>query len=811
MFKNYLKISLRNLLKNKGFSFINLFGLTIGLTCCMLIGLYIWNELSFDRYHKNADRIYRLSREFLNRDGSTQLHLGHLSPPFGPLLKNDFPDIEEVVRMLQTNVTFRKDDLLYLEDNFFAAEPEVFNLFDIPLISGDPATALNDPFTLLLSESSAKKYFNNENPVNQTIRGMGQFDFKITGVFKDFPYNSHFHPDILASFSTLRDTMIYGEEALRTNWGNNSFSTFIMLPEGYPAENIATRIPAFLDKNMAGYYDQGKPSERTKLYLMPLTDIHLYSHLDSEIEENGDIKRVSVFAIVAMLILLIACINYMNLSTARSANRAREIGVRKVVGATRAEIAWQFLSESFILSLFAALLSVMLAQLLLPFINELLDQQLQVSTYMLAVLPIGLLVIATITGLLAGGYPALFLSAMKPLRILKAGGVGGQISGGAGLRKALVVSQFAISIGLIIATTVVYHQLDFMQTKDLGLNKDHVVSAAFYNQLSDRYESFRNEMLANPAVKDITRSSRTPGGRLLDSYGSAAVQLESDSLENSGVDLKSVTVDHRFIPTYQLEMAAGRNYREDQGADRFESFILNEAATRAIGWRKPEDAVGKRITYGGRQAHVVGVMKDFHFESLHQGIQPAIFFIPSDSSNYNYLSIKLDGSRIPEGIAHLEKVWKEFTPQFPFEYHFIDEDFGALYEAEQRQGRVFIGFAVLAIIVACLGLFGLTAFMAQQRTKEIGVRKVLGATTVGLVALLSKDFVKLVGLSIIIASPLAYYLMDHWLTDFAYRVNIQWWVFLLAGVLSIAIAFLTISFQSVKAAMANPVDSLRSE
>ncbi|MEZ4960964.1 MAG: ABC transporter permease [Saprospiraceae bacterium] len=814
MLQNHLKIAFRNLLKNKGFSFINLFGLTVGLACCMLIGLYIWNELSFDRYHKNADRIYRVSREFITKDGSQQLHLGHLAPPFAPLLKNDFPDIEEAVRLFQTGVTFRKGDQLYSEENFFLAEPVIFNMFDIPLVSGNPETALNDPFTLLLSESAAKKYFNTENPVDQTMTGLGRYDFKITGVFRDFPYNSHFHPSILASFSTLRDSTIYGEEGLRTNWGNNSFSTFLLLPKGYPAKSLEAQFPAFIDKNMAGYYGQEKTSDRTRLHLMPLTDIHLHSHLDSEIEENGDINRVYIFAIIAALVLLIACINYMNLSTARSTTRAKEIGVRKVVGAGRGQIAWQFLSESILLSLLATVLAVMLVQLALPFVNHVLGQQLQVTAKMLAAIPIATLGMALITGVLAGFYPAIFISGMKPLHILKSGGTStfrGPGGSGGGLRKVLVTGQFAISVGLIIATIVVYNQLDFMQNKDIGLDKDHVVTLNFYQSLAPRFEGFRNEILANTAIRNMARSSRIPSGRLLDSYGSAEVQTASDSLEKSAADLKTLTIDHRFVPTYNLGVAAGRNYREDQGTDRTGSFMLNEAGAKSLGWPSPEDAVGKRIRYGGRDAHIVGILKDFNFESLHQPIQPMIMFIPSDSTNFNYLSVKLDGSNIPGAIAHLEKVWKEFLPQFPFEYQFIDEEFGALYQAEQRQGRMFIGFALLAILVACLGLFGLTAFVTQQRVKEIGIRKVLGATTAGLVGLLSKDFLKLVVVSLVIASPLAYYFMNKWLADFAYRIDISWWVFAVAGIMAVGVAFLTVSFQSVKAALANPVKSLRSE
>ncbi len=811
MLKNYFKIALRNLLKNKGFSFINLFGLTIGLACCLLIGLYIWNELSFDRYHANADRIWRVSRQFLNSDGSEQLHLGHLAPPFGPLLKNDFPDIEEVSRMLQFTVTFRKDDLLFAEDDVFLAEPATFKIFDIPLVSGNPETALNDPFTLLLSESMAEKYFKGENPVNQTLRGMGQFDFKVTGVFKDFPYNSHFHPNVLASFSTLRDTMVYGANQLRTNWGNNSFSTYLLLPKGYPAQNLEAQFPAFIDKNMAGYYSQGKASDRTKLYLTALTDIHLKSHLDSEIEENGNIKRVYIFAIIAALILLIACINYMNLSTARSMIRAKEIGVRKVVGAGRQEIALQFLSEAFLLALVATVLAAMLAQLSMPFVNQVLGQDLEVSATMLTMLPVAMLAVALLTGLLAGLYPAMFLSGMKPLNILKSGNAVDRKSGGGGLRKVLVVGQFAISVALIIATVVVFKQLKFMQEKDLGMSKDHVVSMSYYDPLAATFDSFRNDILANPAIKSVTRCSRIPSGRLLDSFGSAEVELGADSLQKSSVDLKSLTVDHQFVPTFGIEVAAGRNFREGQGSDRFGSFVINESAAISIGYPTPEDAVGKRIKYAGRDGRIIGVLGDFNFESLHQGIQPMIFVIPRDSTFYSYVSVKLEGADISGGLAQLETTWAKFLPQFPFEYQFLDENFGKLYETEQRQGRVFIGFSFLAILVACLGLFGLTAFVAQQRVKEIGIRKVLGATTPGIVALLSKDFMKLVLVALIIAAPVGWYLMDGWLNDFAYRIEIGWWVFVMAGLVAIAVAFFTISYQGVKAAMANPVDSLRSE
>ncbi len=814
MIRNYIKIAVRSLLKNRGSSFINLFGLTVGLACCLLIGLYIWNEVSFDRYHSKADRIWRMSRKFYNKDGSLQLHLGHLAPPFGPLLKNDFPDMEEVARLYQNNGTFRHGDQLFSEENLFYAEPGIFRIFDIPLVQGDTATALNEPYSILLNETAARKYFPGADPVNQTLRLNGSFDFKVTGIFRDFPYNSHFHPDMLASFSTLRDTLIYGENALKTNWGNNSFSTFVLLPKNYPAKTLEARFPDFLDRHMGTESMQSglqKPSTWTSLHLEPLTDIHLRSHLDSEIEENGDIRRVYIFSAIALFILLIACINYMNLSTARAAIRAKEIGVRKVVGAFQREILFQFLGESVLLSLIAAVLASVLARFSLPFVNKLLGQELHVPDAAIWLGPTILLALAGLTGVLAGLYPAFYLSATKPLAILKNEQPGRERRGGIGLRKILVVSQFAISIVLIIATIVVFRQLQFLQNQNLGLNKDHVVSTFFYNEIAPKFEGFRNEILSNPLIKNMTRSTRLPSSRLLDSFGSAKVQVESDTLEPSKVDLKFITVDHLFVPTYELAVAAGRNYQQDFGSDRTESFMINESAVRMIGWKSAEEAVGKKINYGNRDARIVGVLRDFNFESLHQEIQPMIFFIPRDSTLFGFLSFRLDGAHIPEGLSYLRSVWQKFLPQYPFDYQFLDERYGRLYEAEQRQGRVFIGFAVLAILIACLGLLGLTAFVVQQRVKEIGIRRVLGASAAGITALLSKDFVKLVLIALVLAAPAAWYFMQAWLDNFAYRIGLDWWVFALAGIMAVAVAFLTVSIQSLKAALANPIHSLRNE
>ncbi|MBK8561918.1 MAG: ABC transporter permease [Saprospiraceae bacterium] len=810
MFQNYLKIALRNLLKHKSISAINLFGLTVGLTSCLLIGLYIANELSFDRYHANADRIWRVNRAFYSKDGGVNLHLGHVAPPFGPLLKNDFPEVEACVRIYNSGGVFRHNDQFYTEDNLFMAEPEIFKIFDIPVTQGSPATALNEPFSILLDETTAQKYFPNGQPLNQILKTSDNLELKVTGVYKDFPYNSHFHPNMLVSFSTMNNPTVYGEEQLRTNWSNNSFSTFLLLPKNFVAAQLEAKFPAFIDKHMDGQFSDGtQPSKATSLDLTPLTDIHLHSHLDSELEENGDIKRVWIFCIIALFVLLIACINYMNLSTARSATRAKEIGVRKVVGAIRGELSRQFLTESVLMSLMATVLALGLAFLALPMVNKLLGQQLAVEPGHLALLIAATTGLAILTGMVAGAYPALFLSSLTPLKTLKASTA--EIGKGGMFRKVLVVGQFAVSTALIIATVVVFRQLNFMQDKKLGLNKEQVVTLNFYNELAPAFEGFRNEILANPSVKSMARSSRVPSGRLLDSFGAAKIGSSNTELAPANVDLKMVRLDKNFVPLYDLGLVAGKNLEESPSVESPRSFLLNETAVRKIGWKSPTEAVGQAITYGGMDGTVAGVLTDFNFESLHQGIQPMIMYFPTDSTDYRTISVKLDGQQTQAGLTVLESTWKKFLPNYPFEYQFLNEAFGNLYEAEQRQGRVFIGFAMLAILVACLGLFGLASFVTEQRRKEIGIRKVLGATTSGIVSMLSKDFVALVILSLVIASPLAWYFMEKWLQDFAYRIDIQWTVFALAGVVAVGVAFLTVSFQSVKAALANPVKSLKNE
>ena len=814
MLKNYLRIAVRNLAKYKLISFINLFGLTVGLACCLLILSYILHETSYDRYNRKADRIWRVTRSFNNKDGIVSLHLGAVAPPFGPLLQNDFPDIQKVTRLLPINNTpMRYQDKIFNEKDLFFADKNFFGVFDVNLLQGNPQTALADPFSILLTETTARKYFGDADPINKVIRMNNQFNFKVTGIFQPFPSAAHLHPEVLLSFNTLNDTAIYGEKNLMTNFGNNAFYTYLLLPEHYPVHSLEAQFPAFIDRRMPqdGAPPGIKAHQFTQLYLQPLTDIHLRSHLDEEIEENGDASRVTIFGAIALFILLIACINYMNLSTARSALRAKEIGIRKVSGAVRQEIIFQFLSESILLSYIALLLAAALTWLTLPSLNSLAGLQLSVGSLLRPIVLLPLLFTPLLVGILSGLYPALFLSSFQPSKVLK--GLFKAGSGSISFRKVLVVTQFAISIVLLISTAIVFQQLHFMQNTSLGFDKDHIVTLQYNGGLDHTYESFRTTLLQDPHIRQATRSSRIPSGRLLDEQGASTES--GDSLRPVTADIKYLAVDHDFLSAYGIPIAAGRDFSRAYATDT-SSFLLNVAATRALGIRTPQEMIGKNFSYGGTKGKIIGVMKDFNFESMHQAIVPIIMIMPTASqagNNFNRISIKISGNKdnVSAAIAHLEKTWKSYLPEVPFEYTFLDEKFEQLYQSEERQGTLFTVFSGIAIFIACLGLLGLSAFSISQRLKEIGIRKVLGASTSGIIRLLSLDFLKLVALAALIAFPIAWYAMHNWLHDFAYRISIQWWIFGIAGLLAAMVALATISFQALRAALANPIKSLRTE
>lgn len=807
MFKNYFKTAWRSLMKHKIVSFINVFGLTVGLTCCLLITAYVLNELSYDKYNKNADNIYRVERTFLNPNTKDlSLQLGTVAPPFGPLLKNDFKDIQQVTTMLQTNLTAKYKENIFDEPNIYFADENLFKVFDFDVLKGNAANALSDPYSAILTEETAKKYFGNDDPMNKVIRINNQFDFKVTGIYKALPANAHFHPSLMLSFVTLKDTAIYGDEQLRTNWGNNSFLTYLLLPKGYDPKKLEVQFPAFQNRHIP-MDDDGKfkPSDYSVLSLKKLTDIHLRSHTDSEAEINGDINRVYIFSAIALFILLIACINYMNLSTARSVLRSKEIGIRKVAGARKGELIAQFLCESVFITVIAMLLALTLTVIGLPWLNKLSDQQLTIADLLNTKVIIAVIAVPFIVGIIAGIYPALFLSSFEPVKVLK----GVFKAGGSNIsfRKLLVIVQFAISIILIISTVIVFQQLSYIQNKSLGFDKEHIVTMGYNAALNDNYQSFKTELLSNPSIKSISMSSRIPTGRLLDAMGSQ-INL-GNSLAPTKADIKYVQADADFLSTYGIEILAGRNFYNDLSLDT-SSFLINESAVKALGLSSMEEAIGKPFQYGGQNGILAGVFNDFNFESLHQRILPIVLFTGKTNSAYRRISVKIAGN-IPAALSHLERTWKQFLPEVPYQYNFLDERYNKLYDSEQKQAGIFTVFSCIAIFIACLGLFGLSAFTITQRVKEIGIRKVLGASTTTIVQLVSKEFLLLVLLSAILAFPVAWYAMDNWLQSFAYRISIQWWIFIVAAVIALIIAFATISIQAIKAALSNPVKSLRSE
>ncbi len=810
MIKNYLKSALRNITRHPFISFINIFGLTVGLTCCLLILTYIINERSYDKFNKNANNIYRVTRIFYADKGIESLHLSSVAPPFGPLLQNAFPDIKEITRVLPTGTTaLRYKDKLFNEKNAFFADEHLFDFFNVPVIKGDPRKALLEPYNVMMTEAIAKKYFGDSDPMNKTIvLDDNKHEFKVTGIFKPFPNDSHLHPDILMSFNTLKDTAIYGEKLLETKYSDNIFYTYLLFPKNYNVERIEKQLPDFLDKyvHFQGVPANFKTHTVTNLSFQKLTDIHLRSHLDSEIEENGDITRVYIFSAIAFFILLIACINYMNLSTARSVLRAREIGIRKVVGAMRKEIISQFLSESVLITWVSLLLALFLTGLLLPLINKMSNLHLAAGSLLhwQALLP--LLSVPFVIGGISGIYPAIFMSSFTPVKVLK-----GIIKAGAAnfsFRKVLVVIQFCISIILIVATTVVFQQLHYIQNKDLGLNKDHVLTLQYTEALSKQYNAFKADLLKNPAIKAMGRSTYVPSERVLSASGASIMQ--GGSMQGIKTELKFITTDYGFISTYGMRMAAGRNFSKAFSTDT-SNWVINETAVLALGWKNAQNAIGKDLKYGDTPGKVIGVVKDFHFESLHQKIIPLLFMLPSHEDYYGQVSVKIDGRNVQSTLSTIQDTWHKYLPETPFDFTFLDAKFDQLYRSEQQQSSLFTIFSCIAIFIACLGLFGLSAFTITQRVKEIGVRKVLGASVPQIVTELSKDFLKLVLVAAVIAFPIAWYSMSKWLVNFAFHINIGWWVFVMAGIIALIIAFATISFQSIKAALANPVKSLRSE
>jgi putative ABC transport system permease protein len=797
MFRNYLKIALRHIRKHKVYAFINIIGLAVGMGCCLLISLFVRDELAFDRYHEKADRIFRLVDAFdegTERDSYYALS----SAPFAPTLKREISQVEDAVRFLPG----RRPLVAYgerkaYEDRFYYADSSVFGIFTFPLIKGDPAKALVEPNTLVVSERIAAKYFGREDPYQKTLK-VNDRDFLVTGVMADWPRRSHFTADILGSMATHEQNPA-NRAPYFDNWVRHEFYTYLLLKDAGSADAVGAQLPGFIDKHAAASVKVVLGSKLASR-LQPLTSIHLRSHLQLELTANGDIKYVTVFSIIAVFILLIACVNFMNLATARSAARLKEVGLRKVVGASRAQLVRQFLGESFLFTALALALAVLIVVIALPAFNGLAGKGFAPRDLANAATAGSLLAILLVVGFLSGSYPALFISAFQPASVLKK--PGRTASGKSVLRKALVIGQFSISIGLIIATAVVLDQLDYLRNGKLGFDKDHVVVIPVRaGSVRTNIEAIKGDLKTNPAILAATLANGVPGG-----------QLAGDSLDlltdegKKRVTVAMIYCDQDYVRTMGMEILEGRDFSRQMGTDAKEAFIVNEAAVRVLGLANPLDT---RLEWNDMAGKVVGVVRDFQYQSLRQEIQPLVFHIAPNYSSV--LAVRVRPDHIPDTLAYLERKWKDYDPAHPFEYRFMDETFDAVYRGEERLGRIFSLAAGLAIVIASLGLFGLALYTVEARTKEIGIRKVLGASLGKIAVLLTWEFALLVLLANAVAWPAAYLLMRRWLQNFAYRVDLGPAVFLFSAGAAFLIALLTIGYQTLKAARADPVKSIRYE
>lgn len=799
MIKNYLKVAFRNLVKYKGYSFINVLGLAIGIAGSLLIFLWVTDELNYDRFHEKAGQIYRVGIK--GRLGDTVLNHAISAAPMADAIIKEFPEVLEAVRLRKMgSKTLNYKEKYFYEERFYYVDPSFFQVFSFPLLEGDIYTALSSPYSVVLTQSTARKYFGEENPMGKTLKMAGKSDYKVTGVAADVPSNSHFHFDLLFSFVTL-------PESKNVNWSNYDYYTYIVLRSGILPSQLEANFPALVRKSFGPQvrkaygisYDKFLASgNNVGFILQPLTDIHLHSELDSEMEANGDISYVYILSALAVFILLIACINFINLATARSAGRAKEVGLRKVMGSMRINLFSQFLTEAVVLSTLALILAMALVAAALPFFNNLVGKQVSINFGSLTVLP-GLIVFAVFIGIVAGSYPAFFLSSFSPIAVLK-----GKLKAGMKnyrLRNILVVFQFSTAIILFISTFTIYNQLEYMQDKKLGYNDENVLAIQRLNSIEAAWKTFKTALLQHPDISGAAVSNTLPGRGI----GSTSFRPEgapSDQVQH----LIRYFVGYDFARTLGMEMVTGRFFSRDFSTDS-EAIVINEAAAKLLGWPDP---IGKHLSADGKNYKVIGMVKDFHFESMHREIRPLVLVF-LDPGEAVVMSVRLNPQNMGKTMRFIEDQWKTIAPGKPFEYFFLDDNFKVLYGTELRVGRLFIVFSIFAIFVACLGLFGLTSFTVEQRRKEIGIRKVVGAAVSNIVFLLSRDFIRWVLLALGIGFPIAYILMSRWLQNFAYRESLSVGIFILSAVLELVIALLTVSFQSIRAAFTNPVDTLKYE
>jgi len=809
MILNYIKTAYRSLVKNKGFTILNVLGLSLGLASSLLIIFYVVDELSYDRYNVSANRIYRVNEDL--KLGENNVLYAVCMPPLAQTLKNDFPYVENTVRIKNAgSLHVRKGVTNILENRVAFADPSLFSIFTLPMISGSPSTALAEPNSVVLTETMAEKYFNSTAVVGRLLTADNKDLYKVTGVIKDIPRTSHFNFDFFISMSTLPDSR-------SDEWLRSDYNTYVLFRNAADHKKLEAALPAFLARYSGPQMQSELKMSTTafeksgsyfRLNLTPLTDIHLKSNRTGELGPNSTIQYVYIFSAIALFILLIACVNFMNLSTARSSNRAREVGVRKVLGSPRSYLVFQFLTESILVTLVAAIIAVIAAVALLPAFNQLSGKDIVINGQMLRWLVPAVAFIILLVGSLAGAYPALFLSAFQPINVLK-GKLSGGFKGG-GLRSVLVVLQFTISIFLIIGTLVVHNQLNYIQSKDLGFDRNQVLIVQNAFELNNQAQTFKQEVKQLPGVTDATLTSFLPTGN---NKNTSIFFKDASFDQKKALFPQTWIVDEDYIKTLDMKMVAGRSFSGQMLSDS-SGIIINEAAARFLGLGDPLNKPlyrsngGKQELSNSKAYHIIGVVKDFNFSSLRDVVSPMVLIMGQDNGA---LSIRMNGRDIPALLTQIKEKWSGLSPNVQMSFSFMDQDFDAIYRTEQRAGTVLVVFTTLAIIIACLGLFGLAAYAAEQRTKEIGIRKVLGASVSAITAMLSFDFIKLVAIAILIALPAGWYFMNKWLQDFAYRVHIQWWVLALAGFVAIVIAFITIGYQSVKAALSNPVNSLKVE
>ncbi len=804
MFANYFKIALRNLKKYKAYSIINVVGLAVGIACAVVITLYVNNELSYDQFNKNADQIYRVHLK--GRINNNEINMALSPAPMGAVLTHDFPEVAAYTRIRNFgSPVLRYNNKAFSEERFYCVDSTFFNVFTVHFLEGNPSTALTKPDQVVITESMAKKYFGSGEAVGKILNADNGRDWIVTGVIKDFPEDSHFHFDFLGSLTTYKD-------GRSTYWLSNNYYTYLLLRRGTDPELFQKKLNEDIIKYIGPQIEKvtGVSLEQLKkkgvkygFVVQPLTSIHLYSHLDYEIEPNGDAGSVYVFMVIAVFILLIACINFVNLSTARSEKRVKEVGIRKTLGSNKVQLVRQFISEAILTSLLAVILAVALVEVFLPSFNSFSGKVISLGLFEnLTTIPL-LICLAIIVGLTAGLYPAFYLSSFQPVKVLKSEIKGKRKSL---LRSWLVIFQFAVTIILFVGTFIIYNQLKYIQTKNLGFNKEQVIIINKTDNIGNQIESFKKELLSIPAVINVSRSNSIPGNQ----NGDEAFRIEGSSNDRLQ-DLRQMWCDYGFDKTYGIKMISGRFFSVEHPSDTA-AVVINEAVVKIFGIKNP---IGKILISpgpnGGSKYQIIGVTADFNYESLHQSVRPLVFHLYKNREFGQFVSVRIKPGNYQSTVSSLESIWKKYAGNEAFDYNFLDRNLARLYIADRRTSKLASVFSILAIFIASLGLLGLASFVTEQRTKEIGIRKTLGATVPEIIVLLSKEFIKWVIIANIIAWPAAYLIMHDWLENFAYRININFGLFILSGAIALIIALATVSSHAVKAAITNPVESLRYE